>query len=598
MDLLSAIRSVRLFPSKKKLMPLTTIWGEQLDATQVLQEYPRPQLKRDSYINLNGYWKYAISKSKTYPSKFDGNILVPFSPEASLSGVNRQLQPDEFLFCERTITINELPTDGKRLILHFGAVDQRAHVYINNKYVTTHIGGYLPFSADITDSITCGDNKLTVCIEDHSDTSYHSVGKQKLKRGGMFYTAQSGIWQTVWMEWVPKIYVKDLTITPSIDKETIHISLKLNAPLPCAMNEECVVCYVTDSDDAIVSKGIFTNHSHSLCEFSCYCDINNMKLWSPEQPYLYKLKLRAATDEIESYFAMREFSIEKDDSGNARFCLNHKPLFLKGVLDQGYWPDGLYTAPSDEALIYDIKQMKSLGFNMLRKHAKIEPARWYYHCDRLGMIVWQDAVNGGGYSAPLMTWLPTILPKIKTSFPDYIPSLLCRKNKIGQDEFIQECKDMIHYLKSFPCISTWVIFNEGWGQFHSKKLTKLFRDLDSQRLIDTASGWFDLGYGDFKSEHNYFSKQHVIPDKRAFVISECGGYVASVKGHVSTSSVYGYKICPDLSAYNEAYRSLMQDEIEPLIKDGLCGVVYTQLSDIEDEQNGFLTYDRKVCKMK
>lgn len=600
MDLLSAIHSVRLFSKKETLNPLTTIWGEKLDPANVLHEYPRPQMLRDNgetYINLNGYWNYAITNSKNSISSYDGQILVPFSPEAPLSGVNRQLRPDEVMFCDRTISIDSLRDDGSRCLLHFGAVDQYARVYINNELVISHVGGYLPFSADITSYLHVGENQLSVRIEDRSDTSYHSIGKQKLKRGGMFYTAQSGIWQTVWMEWVPAYYVSDLKITPHYDKETIHVCIQMNAPLPANHGEDSVICYVLDANNDIVSKGICTNQSDCLCTYSCFCDVNNMISWTPDTPYLYHLKVCAGKDEVMGYFAMRAFTIEKDDKGFTRFCLNHAPLFLNGVLDQGYWPDGLYTAPSDEALIYDIQKMKDLGFNMLRKHAKLEPARWYYHCDRLGMIVWQDMVNGGGYSAPIMTWLPTIVPKVKTGFNDSIYSFLCRKNVRGREEFIQECKDTVNHLSAFPCISTWVIFNEGWGQFDSKKVTELFRELDNTRLIDTASGWFDNGYGDFRSEHNYFSKQFVEPEERAFIISEYGGYAHQIDGHTSVKAIYGYKICKTLEDFQEDYSHLMYDEIQPLIAKGLCGAVYTQVSDIEEEINGLMTYDRKICKL-
>lgn len=597
MNLLSAIKSVRIISRKKALASLTTRWGEQLDPTHVLEEYPRPQMVRDNYVNLNGYWNYAISSSSNRPSGYDGRILVPFSPEAPLSGVNRQLQPKERLICDRELSISVLPKDGSRCILHFGAVDQFARVFVNGHLVTSHIGGYLPFSADVTNYLIEGRNQLSVHIEDRSDTSYHSFGKQKLKPGGMFYTAQSGIWQTVWMEWVPRIYITDLELTPHYDKETVHVSLHLNRPLPVSTGCDAVTCHVLDAEGRIVSKGICTNHSDSLTEYSCYCDINHMQVWTPDSPYLYHIKIVAGGDEVTGYFAMRTFSIEPDKDGIPRFCLNHEPLFLNGVLDQGYWPDGLYTAPSDDALIFDIKTMKELGFNMIRKHVKVECARWYYHCDRLGMIVWQDMVSGGGYQAPFMTWLPALLPSFKIHFSDRLYFLLCRKNPHGREEFIRECKETVAALSCFPCISTWVIFNEGWGQFDSRKLTKMFRELDETRLIDSASGWFDRKQGDFKSEHNYFDKQFVVPGKRAFVISEYGGYACHIKGHSSTNSVYGYKICPTMDAFRDAFHKLLKEEIEPLKEKGLCGAVYTQLSDIEEEVNGLLTYDRKVCKL-
>ena len=597
MNLLSALRSVRLFSKKEKLQPLMTPWGETLDPEHVLEEYPRPQMRRSEYLNLNGYWNYAIRADRRHPDTFDGKILVPFSPEAPLSGVNRQLKPREMLIYERTLPPEAVPSDGHRCILHFGAVDQFARVTVNGQPVCSHIGGYLPFSADITEYLQDVRNLLTVYVEDRSDTSYHSVGKQKLKHGGMFYTAQSGIWQTVWIELVPSVYVQELHIEPLYDKETVQVQVRLNRPLPTGHGEDAVFCHVLDADGLIVSKGICTNSSDSLCDYSCYCDVDRMQSWTPERPYLYQLRVCAGEDEVTGYFAMRTFTIEDDADGHPRFCLNHEPLFLNGVLDQGYWPDGLYTAPSDKALVFDIQTMKELGFNMMRKHVKIEAARWYYHCDRLGMIVWQDMVNGGGYRAPFMTWLPAVLPSFKIHFTDKCYALLCRKNVRGREEFIQECRDSVAALKAFPCISTWVIFNEGWGQFDSKKLTCLFRELDSSRLIDSASGWFDRRQGDFKSEHNYFDRQFIIPDKRAYVISEYGGYTCQIKEHVATASVYGYKVFPSADSFREGYERLMEDEITPLIEKGLCGAVYTQVSDIEDEINGLLTYDRKICKL-
>lgn len=597
MNLLYALRSLRLFSKKEKLSPLLTSWGENLNPDHVLEEYPRPQMVRDSYVNLNGYWDCRITDLKKHTNRYHGKILVPFSPEAPLSGVGIQLKPSETMFLERFLSISRLPENGMRCILHFGAVDQHACVYVNKEMAADHEGGYLPFSIDITDYLKEGDNLLTVMVQDKSDTSYHSVGKQKLKRGGMFYTAQSGIWQTVWLEWVPSIYVKRILLTPQYDKETVHVSIEMNRPLPVCHSDNMVCCHVVDADGNIISKGICTNHSDSLCSYSCYCDIDHMHPWTPDTPYLYHLIVYAGEDEVTGYFAMRKFSIEPDPQGLPRFCLNHEPLFLNGVLDQGYWPDGLYTAPSDEALIFDIQMMKDLGFNMLRKHVKIESARWYYHCDRLGMIVWQDMVSGGGYHAPLMTWIPALIPAFKIYFNDRLYPLLCRKNPRGREEFIQECRETVLALRCFPCISTWVIFNEGWGQFDSEKITDLVRELDGTRLIDSASGWFDRNQGDFKSEHNYFSKQFVIPSQRAFVISEYGGYACPVKGHVSTQAVYGYKIFRSLDAFRKAFRQLMKEEIEPLKAKGLCGAIYTQVSDIEEETNGLLTYDRKICKL-
>ena len=565
---------------------LKTKWADNINEKNVLGEYPRPLMRRKSYVNLNGVWKYAIKDTKGFPKKMNGDILVPFSPEAALSGVGRQLKPDEFLWYKRSLPEEIRPEAGNRWLLHFGAVDQCAVVYVNGKKQGKHVGGYLPFSFDVTDALQEERNILTIKVKDYSDTYYYSRGKQKLENGGMFYTAQSGIWQTVWMEKVPEYHIKDLKITPLYDQSSVMIQL-----------EDAAGRKDIDYDVTVTARTIWPLKTAGRTGRPCMVRIPHMRNWSPEDPFLYDVHIKMGNDSVESYFAMRKIEVKNDKNGIPRIFLNNKPYFQKGVLDQGYWPDGLYTAPSDEALIYDIQTMKNLGFNMIRKHVKVETARWYYHCDRLGMIVWQDMVNGGTYNAPFMTWLPALFPKFKLHTSDRIHPLFGRKNVHGREEFIRECKDTVTALKAFPCISTWVIFNEGWGQFDSKKLTALFRELDDTRLIDSASGWFDRRQGDFKSEHNYFAKQFVTPSDRAFVISEYGGYTCQVKGHTCSGKTYGYKICSSQEEFQAAYHKLMSKEIDPLKEQGLCGAVYTQLSDIEDEINGLMTYDREVCKL-
>ena len=596
MNLFLKLRAMHLFHKKDRFSPLTTCWGESLDPEHVLEEYPRPQMVRDNYMNLNGLWKYRILSSNDKKELQSGQILVPFSPEAPLSGVDFQILPEHLLLYECNFT-TAAPSKDSRCILHFGAVDQTAHIYVNGHSAFMHHGGYLPFSVDITEYINDSLTSLAVVVQDVTDTSHHSTGKQKLKRGGMFYTAQSGIWQTVWLEWVPQIYITDVNVTPHYDHETVHISLHLNQPLTSCHLGKMISCEIFDENGNYLTKGTFTNHSNNLCNYSCYCDINDMVSWTPDHPYLYQYKIFACDDEVSGYFAMRQYSIENDENGIPRFCLNHHPYDLKGVLDQGYWPDGLYTAPSDEAFIFDIRSMKELGFNMIRKHAKIEAARWYYHCDRLGMIVWQDMVNGGGFSAPVMAWLPTLSEHVQTHMSDKLHFILKRRNRQGREEFIRECRETVQALRNFPCISTWVLFNEGWGQFDSARLTESIRKQDPDRLIDSASGWFDQGVGDFKSIHNYFSKQYILKDERACVISELGGYSCRIKDHVNTRSNYGYKTFSNTTKLKQAYEKLFSDEVNPLKEAGLCGTVYTQLSDIEDETNGIFTYDRKICKL-
>lgn len=622
MDILDCLRSINKSHENDVLARLTTVWGEGLDPEHVLEEYPRPQLKRDNYTILNGYWNYAITASSRIPSVYDGKILVPFSPESILSGVERQLKPDEYLWYERSIFISSdeyacLSADhagssfSKRLLLHFGAADQKASVYLNGYMVCTHIGGYLPFEADITSFLREGENSLAVCVQDVSDTSFHARGKQTLKRGGMFYTAQSGIWQTVWMELVPEHYIQKLYLTPDYDKKELHIRMLTVGTAPVKIQifagSECI--FDTDykqpaqpqaKGTQTASSGQYLSPEKKPARYSLSVRANIGKVfpWTPEHPFLYTLKIQFGSDSVESYFAMRTFTMEPDGNGILRFCLNHSPLFLHGVLDQGYWPDGLYTAPSDQALIYDIRSMKELGFNMIRKHIKIEAARWYYHCDRLGMIVWQDMVSGGStYSLPIVCYLPTLFPNISGHLKDSRYKLFGRSSKEGRREWTKECLDTVDCLYNVPSIAVWVPFNEGWGQFDANHITELIRKKDPTRPIDQTSGWFDQGGGDFKSVHNYFRKLSVAKDSRAFVISEYGGYTCRIEGHSSVERIYGYKKFATKEEFSEAYRKLIQTGLQPLIQKGLCGAVYTQLSDVEEEVNGILTYDRKICKL-
>lgn len=566
---------------------LKTKWADNINEKNVLGEYPRPLMRRKSYVNLNGVWKYAIKDTKGFPKKMNGDILVPFSPEAALSGVGRQLKPDEFLWYKRSLPEEIRPEAGSRWLLHFGAVDQCAVVYVNGKKQGKHVGGYLPFSFDVTDALQEERNILTIKVKDYSDTYYYSRGKQKLENGGMFYTAQSGIWQTVWMEKVPEYHIKDLKITPLYDQSSVMIQL-----------EDAAGRKDIDYDVTVTARTMWPLKTAGRTGRPCMVRIPHMRNWSPEDPFLYDVHIKMGNDSVESYFAMRKIEVKNDKNGIPRIFLNNKPYFQKGVLDQGYWPDGLYTPPCDEAMIYDIQKMKDLGFNMIRKHIKIEPQRWYYHCDRLGIVVWQDMVNGGErYKHWFVTYLATVMSWLKIPMRDIYPSLLSRKNKAGRLEFVREMRETVYVLKGHPSIASWVIFNEGWGQFDSKKLTALFRELDDTRLIDSASGWFDRRQGDFKSEHNYFAKQFVTPSDRAFVISEYGGYTCQVKGHTCSGKTYGYKICSSQEEFQAAYHKLMSEEIDPLKEQGLCGAVYTQLSDIEDEINGLMTYDREVCKL-
>lgn len=610
---------------------LYTRWGRDLDPQNVLMEYPRPLLKRGSYINLNGYWDYAFTKEFNKPEQYDGQILVPFSPETVLSGVSRQLKPDEYLWYRRTFTLEKWDErkDGRRLILHFGAVDQACVVYVNGQKAARHTGGYLPFTADITAMVCDGENELSLAVKDLSDTSYHARGKQRLERGGMFYTAQSGIWQTVWMEEVPEKYIANIEAVADLERSAVRIrvSAAKNPGSGVSANGQAAHTGAPSDEEGAESSqaghpitiqirhpGLYTDNdspesknqpnTQQMCSASgitgdwIEIPIPDIRPWTCENPYLYFFTVTMGEDRAESYFAMRKFSIEKDEDGIPRICLNGKVQFQNGVLDQGYWPDGLYTAPSDEALIFDITEMKKSGFNIVRKHIKIEPQRWYWHCDRLGLVVWQDMVNGGGaYKYWFVTYLATVMSWRCITMKDDHPWLLARRDRAGRAEFVREMKETIRILKGHPSIGTWVIFNEGWGQFQTEALTRIAKEEDPSRLIDAASGWFDQGGGDLQSVHNYFFKLKVRPEKeRAAVLSEIGGHTYREPGHSACEELYGYGACRDKETLGKAYRDLT-DKVRALIPQGLCASVYTQWTDIEEEINGVYTWDREVRKI-
>ena len=596
---------------------LETIWTEAAAQGETLKEYPRPGMKRKHWINLNGMWDYLITDKRILPYQFyeneyfpfDGQILMPFSPEAPLSQVNRQLLPDEVLWYSRVVQLPEgcLDVSSQRLLLHFGAVDQICSVYIDGKFVTYHKGGYLPFTVDITDFVS---ETLTVSIlisvRDFSDTSYHARGKQQLERGGMFYTAQSGIWQTVWMEIVPNEYIKDIRTTPDYDNGQVRIRVRTaftqsqksfhtitcRIYQPVFLNEEGLT-------DALLNNEITSAVIHSGREATIAIPEDAQKSWTPEEPWLYPYSLEYGEDRILGYFALRKCDVQMAEDGYPRFFLNNRPYFQSGVLDQGYWPDGLYTAPSDDALIYDIQAMKNLGFNMLRKHGKVESDRWYFHCDRMGMLVWQDMPNGGSdYQHWFVTYLATLLNWTRIPVKDIHAHLLSRTDEDGRQEYICELRDMIKNLYNHPSIVTWVPFNEGWGQFSTKKVTDFIHKLDSSRLVDSASGWFDQNCGDVNSLHYYFLGLPIPKSDRVLALSEFGGYSLRIPKHSACKNVYGYKKFKSRQALTDGFSRLMKDTIVPSAKKGYSATIYTQLSDIEEETNGLITYDRKKVKMK
>ncbi len=562
---------------------LITDYGQSMDKFNPLPEYPRPQLVRDSYLNLNGVWEYAILPSHAKLEKYQGEIVVPFSPECILSGVEKIVTPKDTLYYKRAFTLPKDFNKGK-VILHFGAVDYKAKVYINGNLVTEHTGGYLPFSVDITDAITTEENILTLVVTDPTDKGTQARGKQKLKRGGIFYTPSSGIWQTVWLESVPDNYIKNIKITPDIDKSQVTIE---------------VLCDDTNNGTIAIFENDKLLTTEPIEYTSTTIKIPDQKLWSPESPFLYNVVVSVGSDTITSYFGMRKFSIGKDSNGVARIMLNNNPYLHNGLLDQGYTSDGLYTFASDRMIEDEIKLVKDMGFNMLRKHIKIEPLRWYYHCDKQGILVWQDMVNGGGScNTPLNGVLGFLKMFGKYKVPDTKYWLTNRQDPIGRAEFYEDTKGTIDLLYNSPCVCQYVIFNESWGQFDSEKLENYVRSLDNTRTIDAVSGWHDQGGGDFLSLHIYFTKISMPKDSRVQALSEFGGYGYKVKDHnFNLKHTFGYKNFKTLPELDDAYHNLFNEQIIPLIPQGLSALVYTQLSDVEDEINGLLTYDRKVLKV-
>lgn len=550
---------------------LLTKWGEDLSKSSPLSEYPRPQFVRDSYICLNGEWDLSFAKSESVPQNFDYKIIVPFSPECPLSGVERVLDHNEYLIYEKHF---ELPNDFNkgRVFIHFGAVDQIAKVILNGELVGIHHGGYTPFRLEITDYIVAGDNKLNVIVRDLCEENEYSRGKQRTKRGGIWYSPQSGIWQSVWLESTPIDYIDSVRITPDYDNEQV----KLEYP-----NDITVEALVYDGDELIADTT------------QTVIKIPDFKPWSPESPFLYKIVFKYGNDRVKSYFGMRKFSVDNDENGVPRLFLNNKPYFHNGLLDQGYYPDGFLTPPSNQAMEFDVKTVKECGYNMLRKHIKIEPLLWYHYCDVNGIIVWQDMINGGGnYGLEI-----SVLPFIGINLDDSNYKTFHRTNKPARDLYYTELKEMVDALYNCPCIALWVPFNEGWGQFDSAKAYDLLKSWDSTRIIDSASGWHDRGRTDVISKHIYFTPIVVKQGDKPWLLTEFGGLSTRVKGHTFNNKMFGYKIYSSKDSLTKAYKRLFNKTIIPQICKGLSATVYTQVTDVEDELNGIMTYDRRVMKI-
>lgn len=596
------------------MIQLISRWGKEIDPGNILQEYPRPNLVRDSYFNLNGEWECRINESET-ADFYDETIIVPFSPESMLSGVGKIVMPHQRLHYRKKFTLPE-GFKKSRVLLHFGAVDQECSVFVNGIRVGGHKGGYLPFHFDITDSLRQGENVLTLSVTDRTEQSPHARGKQKLQKKGkyasLFYTPQSGIWKTVWMESVEKAYIEDVRITPLYDDSSVRFEITvLNACKTSGAEASggkasggetsgTVRLAVLDRGVEIGQAEITVRQEKEIKQvISQEIKLDGFKPWTPDTPHLYDVIIRYGEDEVRSYFGMRKLSTGRDGKGILRFFLNNKPYFFNGILDQGYWPESLMTAPSDEALVYDIIKLKEMGYNTIRKHVKIEAERFYYHCDRLGMMVWQDMPNGGGeYNMVFVTHLPNASDRFARGVSDRHYGIFKRKDGEGRRQYYTDLKNMVSTLYNYPSIAVWVPFNEGWGQFDAVKATKEVREIDSGRLINEACGWFDQGGGDMYSIHNYRHKLKVKPQQdRVVALTEYGGYAYPVEEHLSCKKEFGYQHYHSTEELTQNYKRLWEEEIYPNLQYGLCSAIYTQTSDIEEEINGVLTYDREIVKL-
>jgi beta-galactosidase/beta-glucuronidase len=555
-------------PVEGKIM---TRWAKEVSPTNALPEYPRPQMVRKEWKNLNGLWDYAIrTKDQVRPESFDGQILVPYPVESALSGVKKTVTPNDKLWYRLSFEVPGNWPKGK-LLLHFGAVDFQAEVWVNGTKLGDHAGGYDPFSFDISNAVkSSGPQELIVAVTDPTDRGTQPRGKQVLKPGGIMYTAVTGIWQTVWIEPVPSAYIRGLTITPDIDNNKLTVVVD-------AQGDTSGLSFTADAKSSGYSASAsFSNNPLTLT-------VNNPKLWSPDSPFLYDLTVRLTDkgktiDSVQSYFGMRKIAIGKDEQGIQRLMLNNKPLFQYGPLDQGWWPDGLYTAPTDAALKYDLEVLKKIGCNMLRKHVKVEPDRLYYWCDKLGLLVWQDMPSGDR--------------GIRSNDPDL------QRSPESAKQYELELARMIDAFRNHPSIIMWVPFNEGWGQYDTPRIVQLVRDLDPSRLVNNASGWTDRKVGDVSDMHNYPGPgMPAVEDKRAAVLGEFGGLGLPLKGHTwQDAQNWGYQSFQNREELTDAYAALMS-RLHMLIPKGLCAAVYTQTTDVEVEVNGWMTYDREVLKI-
>ena len=558
---------------------IKTKWAEQVNPENVLPEYPRPVMERGEWKNLNGLWNYAITEKGAAPSAYEGQILVPFAIESSLSGVGKKVGPDKELWYQRTFTV-PASWKGKKVMLNFGAVDWKADIWVNDIKVGQHTGGFTPFSLDITAALaTKGDNKLVVKVWDPTDRGPQPRGKQVNRPEGIWYTAVTGIWQTVWMEPVAERHITNVRTTSDIDRKKLTVDVTTSTSCP----SEVVEVKVFDGKQLVATgKGL----NGQTIDIQMPADA---KLWSPASPTLYSMQIALlsngkVTDKVDSYTAMRKYSTRRDKDGIVRLQLNNEDVFQFGPLDQGWWPDGLYTAPTDEALVYDIQKTKDFGFNMIRKHVKVEPARWYTHCDKLGIIVWQDMPNGDR--------------EPEWQMYNYFTGNELNRSEESEQIYRKEWKEIMDYLYNYPCIGVWVPFNERWGQFKTEDIATWTKKYDPSRLVNPASGGNHYTCGDMLDLHNYPGPEMYLYDaQRANVLGEYGGIGMVVKGHIwEPDRNWGYVQFNSSDEVLKEYAKFAK-QLKQLIKNGFSAAVYTQTTDVEIEVNGLMTYDRKVIKV-
>ena len=552
--------------------PLMTRWTAEVNPSSVLPEYPRPQMVREEWLNLNGLWDYAIVPSSVEkPAKYDGKILVPFCVESSLSGVMKSVGPENRLWYRRTFELPESWT-SRQIMLNFGACDWETTVWVNGTEIGRHRGGYNSFVFDISDALkNKGQQELVVSVWDPVDQGTQPRGKQVLKPESIWYTSVTGIWQTVWLEPLNRDHFNSVDIIPDINASQVTFVANLS------LDKEYTIEAIVFTDEQVVAEENSTQKQLAV-------KISNPIYWTPEYPYLYDYRLvlvrddGSRSDSIEGYFGMRKISLGQDEKGYTRMLLNDEFIFQFGPLDQGWWPDGLYTAPSDEALKNDIDVTKMLGFNMARKHVKVEPDRWYYWCDKLGLLVWQDMPSGDRF--------------IGGEDPDIT------RTQESEDQYQLEFQEMIKEHFNHPSIVVWVPFNEGWGQFKTAEIVDFARQLDNTRLINSASGWTDRHVGDISDIHAYPGPAMPDPEKnRAIVLGEFGGLGLPLEGHTwQTKDNWGYRSFENRDKLFDAYTGLI-DQLMPMVGKGLSAAVYTQTTDVEIEVNGLMTYDRAAVKM-